>query len=91
MTNDPIWLVVRKDGKDMHSTTYNGRKIRAYKTEGMAKSQAKRWNAPFQTRVKGTGQWSGGEFGRGEWIKPKYETIEHDTYTVVKYVPAEES
>lgn len=91
MTYDPIWLVVRKDGKDMHSTIYNSRKIRAYRTESMAKSQAKRWNTLLEAKVDGTGQWSGGEFGRGEWIKPEYKLIERDIYTVVKYVPAEES
>ena len=88
--NNPIWLVARKDGQDMHSTTYNSRKIRAYKTESMAKSQAKRWNTLLEAKVDG-GEWSGGSFGAGEWIPPKYELVKRDTYTVVKYVPAEES
>lgn len=87
--NDAIWLVVRKDGKGMHTNAYNSRKIRAYTTESIARSQAKRWNKPFEQKVPGTGCWSGGAYGCGQWVPPQYTTIEHDIYIVVKYVPEE--
>ena len=82
---DEIWLVVRNDNVPMHKTSYNGREIRAYKTESKAKTQAKIWNKPYKVVDKP------GYYDKitSSWHTGTYKMVDPgELYKVVKYVPA---